>query len=66
MPDKRFKAMESELKDAIKEFKIYMRDQQGFKDKPLEHLMRGVTRFGPFLVGRAVVKGEQVPLDWRA
>ena len=65
MPDKRFEAMEPELKQAIKEFELYMRNDQGFKDKPLEHLMRGVTRFGPFLVGRPVLKGDQVPRDWR-
>ena len=65
MPDKRFAAMEDELKNAIAEFQVYMRDKQGFKEKPLEHLMRGVTRFGPFLVGRPVLKGDQVPRDWR-
>ena len=66
MADKRFASMQPELKDAMSEFRIYMRDKQGFKDKPLEQLMRGVQRFATFLVGRPVLKGDQVPRDWRA
>ena len=65
MPDKRFASMQPELKDAMSECRIPMRDKQGFKDKPLKQLMRGVWRFATFLVGRPVLKGDQVPRDWR-
>ena len=64
MPDARFASMEPELQIALKEFKLYLA-KQGFEQTPLNFLVRGATRFGLFLVGQPVEKGDSVPRKWR-
>lgn len=66
MPDQRFASMQRELKDTMYAFGVYMCDKQGFQDKPLEQLMRGVQRFPTFLAVRSILKGDQVQREWRA
>ena len=64
MPDKRFAAMEQELKAGLEEFTAYL-EKENFEKTPANFLVRGATRFALFLVGRPVMKGDPVPRDWR-